>query len=328
MRVIGKRNVERLLMSQEMAVMDIVRNAYIHHFQGDSSLPHSIFLRFPNDVQNRIIGLPAYLNDGEVTLAGMKWISSFPANIERGIERASAVIILNDMSNGQPIALIEGSVISAKRTAASAALAAKHLHDNPSEEQTGLIGCGRINEEILRFLKVAFPLLKDILLYDMSRERVERFIDKARQIIPEGRFTIAECAEAVFVKCDLVSLATTAGTPFIHRPNLLRPTSTVLDISLRDVDPTFVLACENYVDDVNHVCREKTSMDLTCQATGNREFIRGTLAEVLLGNLRRNPEKSALFSPFGLGILDLAVAGWVYSKAETSNLGMEIQDFM
>ncbi|ROQ71485.1 ornithine cyclodeaminase/mu-crystallin family protein [Streptomyces sp. CEV 2-1] len=120
------------------------------------------------------VGLPAY-RGGDSPVAGMKWIASFPGNVAAGLERASASITLNSLVTGQPSAFIEGSVISAKRTAASAALAARvHTEQDPPAGVV-LIGCGVINLEILRFLAAALPGLREAVLYDTDPARAEAF---------------------------------------------------------------------------------------------------------------------------------------------------------
>ncbi|HWM03474.1 MAG TPA: 2,3-diaminopropionate biosynthesis protein SbnB, partial [Actinophytocola sp.] len=106
MLIIGNDTVRRALDGRDGELIDAVGQAYRLHQRGETALPHSVFLRFPGDDRNRIIGLPAFLG-GERPLAGMKWIASFPGNVAAGIERASAVIILNDMATGRPVALLE-----------------------------------------------------------------------------------------------------------------------------------------------------------------------------------------------------------------------------
>jgi ornithine cyclodeaminase len=178
--IIKGSEVLSLLEGQETELIRLVRMAYEAHAYGQSSLPQSIFLRFPNDHLNRIIALPAYLGR-EFNIAGMKWVSSFPGNLEKGIERASAAIILNSSLTGRPEAFIEGSIISAKRTAASAALAAQYLQVEKSIKRVGLVGGGLINFEIARFLLAVFPDITSFMLFDKDLARAHQFGSRCRE---------------------------------------------------------------------------------------------------------------------------------------------------
>ena len=150
MLLIDKKAVKSILEEKEIEITELIKETYILYAQGQCSLPNSVFLRFPQDERNRIIGLPADVG-GRIKSAGIKWISSFPNNIIRGMERASAIIALNDLETGTVDTLISGTDISAKRTAASAVEAAICLH-NIDINEIGIIGCGRINLEILTFM--------------------------------------------------------------------------------------------------------------------------------------------------------------------------------
>src|SRR5690606_25575187 len=127
--------------------------------------------------------------------------------------------------------------------------------------------------------------------------------------------------EQAFTECDLVVLTTVAGEPHLHDPKLLDHAPLVLHLSLRDLGPDLVLAAQNITDDTDHAVRERTSLHLAEQATGGRNFITGTLADVLLGKVRTDPSRPVVFSPFGLGVLDLAVGSWVHERARAAGTG-------
>ncbi|HEY0174539.1 MAG TPA: 2,3-diaminopropionate biosynthesis protein SbnB [Pyrinomonadaceae bacterium] len=322
-------DVIELLRGREVELMQLVRRAYEAHAAGASSLPHSIFLRFPHDARSRIIALPAYLG-GEFDVAGMKWVSSFPSNRDLRINRASAVVVLNSARTGRPALIAEGSVISAKRTAASAALAASHLCAAREPERVGLIGCGAINYEVARFLLAAFPEgAGELDIFDTDVRHAERFREKCLALRPGLRVNVRSEVSEVLKGSALISFATTALAPHVFDLSACAPGSVVLHVSLRDLSPEVILACENVVDDVDHVCRAQTSIHLAEQLAGNRDFIRCTLADVTAGTApaREDPNAVAVFSPFGLGILDLAVAQLVYRLAADEGRGTVLEDF-
>ena len=319
--------VRAVLAGRELELIQAVRIAYETHGDGDSSLPHSTFLPFPGQPRDRIIALPAYLG-GACRIAGVKWVSSFPENLHLGVDRASAVVILNSPQTGRPEAVLEGSVISAKRTAASAALAAQCLLSGSKVGRVGMIGCGLINFEIARFLLAVFPEAETFVLFDKDEAHAKQFANK--KIFDGVGVEIAKDVKAVLRNCPLISIATTALTPHIGELRQCPRESAILHISLRDLTPEVILSCDNVVDDIDHVCRAQTSVHLAEQLVGHRKFIRCTLADILRGRTpaRNGSETFSVFSPFGLGVLDLAVGKLVRDLALQQGLETVIGSFL
>lgn len=326
--VISGPEVFTLLEGREEELIRTVRRAYEIHSAGNSYLPHSIFLRLPDD-RNRIIGLPAYLGE-EVAVAGMKWVSSFPGNVEKGMNRATAVIILNSLSTGRPNTVLEGSIISARRTAASAALSAQILHGDQEVTNLGLVGCGLINFEIARFIRVALPNIKSLTIYDLSEPHALKFAAHCRELLDDIEVNIAADINELFKSTTLVSFATTAINPYIADISACLPGTTLLHISLRDLKPEVILQNRNVVDDVDHICRARTSVHLAEDQHGSRDFLCCTLSEVMKGKsiAREHPDDVVIFSPFGLGVLDMAVGKLVAKLAKERGVGTITRRFL
>src|SRR5437762_7252175 len=167
--IINGKTVNDIVRANRAACVDVVEHAYLAHAKGHAINPHSYFLRFPEKPESRIIALPAFLGDG-FAVAGLKWIASYPGNVQRGFPRASAVLVLNSYETGYPFAILESSIISAARTAASAALAADWLNGRSRRARAvGIVGTGFIARYVYDFLVDTGWEIDNIRLYDTSR---------------------------------------------------------------------------------------------------------------------------------------------------------------
>src|SRR5215213_1521288 len=321
--------IDAALQGREHEIIATVEAAYKAHAAGDSSLPNSLFLRFPNDDYNRIIALPAYVGR-HFNVAGVKWVSSFPGNLEKGLNRASAVIVMNSAETGRAEVIMEGSVINAKRTAASAALAARCIHLGSAPETLGILGCGPINFEVTRFLSVVFPKIDRLLVFDVDASRARQFKENCAEFNSRWRVGVVDESRELFQDANVVSLATRAIRPHIYDVSMCQPGSTILHVSLRDFSPEVILSVDNVVDDADHICRAQTSVHLAEQFVNNRDFIRCTLVDFANGvaPTKSNPEAVTIFSPFGLGVLDMAVGKIAAELAAERGSGTLIESFL
>ena len=306
-------------------VFHAVEAAYRLHSAGGTVNPDSYFLRYRDKPSARIIALPAHLG-GAIQKSGIKWISSFPENRAGNLARASAVLIVNDATTGYPLACIEASLISATRTAASAALAAEHISPNPFDGTLCVIGTGVIARTTVEWLLFRNWMFRKISLYDVDHKEAERFSKWLRDQ-HNLQADIHDRLEEAISHASLILFTTTAPAPYLADEKLFEHSPTVLHLSLRDICVNVILASQNIVDDVDHCLKANTSLHLAEMATRNRDFVSGTLVDVLERKFKLDHDRPRIFSPFGLGVLDLAVGNFVLEVAISSNTAMALPDF-
>jgi 2,3-diaminopropionate biosynthesis protein SbnB len=316
--------IKDILDRQAHTMVARVEQVYLQHHDGQTLNPDSYFLRFPQQPANRIIALPASL-EGEDAVAGIKWISSFPGNVAQQKPRASAVVILNDRETGYPYACLEGAQISAVRTAASAVSGAYWLNGQSRRANSvGFIGAGVIARNIARMLAVEGWEIGQAIVHDFddaSALALKGFVEQT-DLCTARTGSLEEGLAA-----DLVIFATTAGEPYVKPPMAFHAGQVVLNISLRDIAPQLLLDANNLCDDVEHCMKASTSPHLAEQLTGNREFMNGTLAGLIRGEVQLDPSKPSIFSPFGLGVLDLALSKFVVDTALADGRAVAIDSF-
>src|SRR6218665_1495321 len=144
--------VKGILAELRREAIEVVAQTYLAHERGDTINPDKYFLRFPSEPGNRIIALTAAITDtnGDQSVSGLKWVASYPANIRWVFPAASPVLILNYSRTVYPYAILEGALISAQRTAASAVLGARCLNGPQKNiHRLSIVGGGVISRNIL-----------------------------------------------------------------------------------------------------------------------------------------------------------------------------------
>jgi N-[(2S)-2-amino-2-carboxyethyl]-L-glutamate dehydrogenase len=319
---VNEISIENIIAQQGVLteIINSVSHAYMLHYNNKSTLPHSVFLKLNNG--NRIIALPASLSDNE-DIIGLKWISSFPKNIELGKSRSSALIILNSPDDGHPISILNGNLISALRTVISAYLTINSISIK-DKVSLGIIGCGYINLNILRLLNTVHYPIDEINIFDIIDNRANEFVRKSSGIF--NNISIKKSLGDIISKNNVVSIATTSKEPYLYfkdykdfSPQLL------LNISLRDLDEEWILNSINVVDDIDHVNRENTSINRSITKYGIEKIHYYTMFDLI--NCNNNTvllDKPIVYNAFGLGILDIAVAHYIYKYASENRMGQII----
>jgi ornithine cyclodeaminase/alanine dehydrogenase-like protein (mu-crystallin family) len=154
--------------------------------------------------------MPAYIAAQKAV--GMKWVSGYPENSKRGLPYIAGLLILNDTETGMPLAVMDCTWITAKRTGAATAVAAKYLARGESET-VGMLGCGVQGRSNLEALKVSFPI-KRVRAYDVHPERSAKYAQEMSAELMIEAVSVATAREAV-VGSDIV---VTAG-PILRQPH-------------------------------------------------------------------------------------------------------------
>jgi len=330
--VVTAEAVTVALEQASTSLVPLVRATYQAFGAGLTVNPRSSFLRptSAHGQSNRIIALPAFLG-GEFPVAGIKWVSSFPGNLDIGLPRAFATLVLNDATTGQPFACLEGSLISAARTAASAVLGASLIGAGSRDKhRIGFIGTGVIARAIWRCFMAELWQFGRVHVFDTVASRAQAFGDWAATQTAAS-VLVSQSLEELLRDTDLLVFATTASKPYIVDPQLIPATARILHISLRDLGPGIILAAQNVVDDIEHCLREQTSPHLAEQALGSRNFDIRNVYDCLgldgESTWTANGSRPVVFSPFGLGVLDIAVGIHVFRHALRAKHLIRIDNF-
>jgi ornithine cyclodeaminase len=297
----------------------------VQHSEGKTVQPLKPYLRAQGKeghIADRIIAMPAHV--GEPGISGLKWIGSKHDNPTRaGLERASAVIVLNDPATNYPVAILEGSLISAWRTAAVTALAARHLARKDFTD-VALVGCGVIGTAQITALLQQFGHIATVHLYDKQREAADKLAARITAEYPKVTAVVADSAEEAVRAGDVVVPCTVTDQPYIEAEWFKRG-AFLSNVSIMDTHKdVFLEADKVVVDDWEQSNREKKIINqLVLEGSFSREQLHAELGEILAGSRpgRETDDEFIVLNPMGMAVEDIACAAEVYRRALGEGVG-------
>jgi ornithine cyclodeaminase/alanine dehydrogenase-like protein (mu-crystallin family) len=298
-------------------VIDALEIAFREKGEGRIEMPPKPGIH-PVESDNFIHAMPAYIP--ALGSAGVKWVSGYPGNYKKGLPYISGLLILNDPDTGLPLSVMDCVWITAMRTGAATAVAAKRLARSDSKK-LGVLGCGVQGFTNTEALNVLFPL-EEVMAYDVLPEALDRFCEKVTARLEVKVTPVKQPREAV-TGCDLV---VTAG------PILKEPHKTIkagwLDqgafASLVDFDSYWEPAAMKEVDKFCTDDRRQFEYYKTAGYFQDVPDVHADLGELVAGFRpgRESPEERTIACNLGLALDDMAVAPEVFRRAVEKGIGV------
>lgn len=296
-------------------IIETLEAAFREHGEGRVEMPPKPGVHTRPDAF--IHAMPAYI--AALHSVGVKWVSGYPENYKRGLPYITGLLVLNDEETGVPLAVMDCTWITAMRTGAATAVAAKYLA-RPDSETIGILGCGVQGRSNLEALRVLFPL-KRVVAYDALPEQTDRFAIEVEQRWALEVVKVRQPREAV-AGCDLV---VTAG-PILHTPH-----ATIKAGWLKEGAFASLVDFDSYWDGAAMKEADKFCTDDVPQLEHYREIgyfqhippIYATVGELVAGKKRgrENSKERTMTCNLGLALDDMATAPLVYRRAIDRKIG-------
>lgn len=310
-------------LADDALVLDAIEEAFRLAGMGQTQMPPKSYLTFA-EYHGDLRTMPAYLPT--LHAAGVKVVNSHPQNPKSGLPTVMAVIILNDPSTGRPLAMMAGSTLTALRTGAAGALAAKLLAQ-ADIESAGFIGGGTQARHQLRFLMQVRPIAV-IRVYDVDKSKAESFCEHARWLGVSEVRAVSTAAEAAG---EPIVVTTTPGSGAVCDDSCFKAGTHInaigADAPGKQELPEDLLSRAKVIVDHRGQASHSGEINVPIQKGLFRpEQIHAELGEIVAGKIpgRVSGEEITIFDSTGLAIQDIAVAKRIYDRASEQQAGRRV----
>jgi ornithine cyclodeaminase len=319
---------EHLPMAECIDAMERVLGALA---RGEAQMPLRSVLR--GEGAAGMLGLmPAY-RGGTDPVYSLKAVCIFPGNPSAGLDSHQGTVTLFDGQTGHPTAILNGSAVTAIRTAAVTALATRLLAREDAQT-LAILGSGVQARAHLRSLPLARPF-RWVRIYSPNAEHARALAQDAaaEHVGAATAFEASSSAREALEDADVVVTATSSRTPVLERA-WLAPGAHVNAVgasirSMRELDTATIAAGELFADSRESIANEAGEFALAIDegAIAGIEHVRAELGEVAIGSHpgRSGPQALTVFRSLGLAVEDLAAAELAVANARATGAAIEVE---
>jgi ornithine cyclodeaminase/alanine dehydrogenase-like protein (mu-crystallin family) len=310
------------------AAIDAVEAAFVSLSAGQAEAPLRAHLATP-EREGMSLFMPARIAAPGIPALGLKVVSIFPRNIGRGEPTIYALVNVFDPESGRPLAVLDGTYLTALRTGAASGVATRHMA-RPEARVLALFGAGA--QALPQALAVcAVRPIERIWLVNRSRERAQLLAARMRGAGLTLDLRIAPSVEQALAEADIVCTATSAATP-LFADAALRPGTHINGVgsyqpSMAEVPAATVARARVVVDQTAAAWAEAGDL-IQARDAGliTPDHVLGELGAVAAGRLsgRTSPDEVTFFKSVGNAVQDVAVASLALARAAELGLGVEV----
>lgn len=270
--------------------------------------------------------MPAYVG-GTQNVAGIKWAAESRENIANPkMPTGVDITILSDPHTALPVCILDGTIITAMRTSASAGVAAKYLARKDTKKAC-FVGSGIIGRTMVLAMREALPQLEDIMLYDLDHEKSAALAAEYAGDGAKAKVRSVDELEPAVREADLIVTMTSTRTPFL-REEWLRKNAMVIQMGPNELLPEVITGADRLVTDS---FEELINIEISAigklyhkgmlhegDATDLKEIVAGRAAG------RASDEERIVYCSLGIGAMDMVISERLYRKAQELSLGTKV----
>ncbi|WP_247730468.1 ornithine cyclodeaminase family protein [Halovivax limisalsi] len=296
------------------SVIDALEAAFAAYQHGTAQMPAKSYVDLPQ-YNGDFRSMPAYLATDEWDAAGLKWVNVHPDNPDdHDLPTVMGTMIYSDPETAYPLAIMDGTELTMKRTGAAAAVATDHLAVADATS-LGIVGAGVQAYTQLEAISEVRPI-EEVVVSDLDDERVERFVETFADRFDVRGGSISEAGH-----CDVLSTVTPVEEPIVGPDDVGERTH--VNAMGADAEGKHELADDlllgaTIVIDDHEQCTHSGEINVPYHAgTLTDDDIYGEIGEIVVGDRagRTADTGVTVFDSTGLAIQDVAAAHVVYEEA-------------